>query len=523
MEDANEYIHKASLGLLLMCKSPNPIGASIAGTFALCILVLISSVACDPQDVGTTTLLSTLGSNNNGEPQTCTSDDLEHSTLTECNVTSCARQANGPQRAYEIEWPSRADEIIHIYSTRAGERFTQVRLPNIDFQEDERSRLLDINTTFYVESAQRHKTDYVARRAIVGFGATIDFMKLERALQEGQFQQRYGLVFDDLFGRTASSGHLTILRLIVDVAHGEQQSLQATLLELDKQMRQRADRSTARLKLMIDFRGLTYFDKQIDLGPDLIQALLHTKIWAISLEMSSFKVRSEINELVAKRSHQMIPGALLFLLVEPLHAPILVDGINSGQVSGIQGLLINSQPSTAYNYLEYIREHAKSDIHIITAAKATFRTKNLGDWRNAQYSAVELLNHLKYGSNGYIEQKSVVDVLCDPDDPSDASLYSLHQDHGLHLRGPRFYALGHFARYLTSDSLPLKTELFTQQNMFAAHYSAFLSADKQYIVGIVLNDNEHLLPFRMAIDGRIKLSAHLEPKSFNTFLIKLDS
>lgn len=82
-----------------------------------------------------------------------------------------------------------------------------------------------------------------------------------------------------------------------------------------------------------------------------------------------------------------------------------------------------------------------------------------------------------------------------------------------------FYSISHFSRYLPKGTLLLETSLFTQPNMFAAQYSAFLTPSND-IVTIVLNDNDHLLPFRVSVDGVIKIYTGLKPKSFNTFVLR---
>uniref|UniRef100_A0A6G1SPL0 Uncharacterized protein n=1 Tax=Aceria tosichella TaxID=561515 RepID=A0A6G1SPL0_9ACAR len=495
---------------------------SIANT-----LILATIIGCVLQDVIATVAPADqqASSSTRVETHTCETEDLNHSILVECNVTSCARPTISSIReehgagGEKIDWPLESSQIIHVYSTLAGERFAQVSLPNLDYEEDYRARLLDINTTLYVKMVNTLDWDGVERHNLAGFGATLDFMKLERALNEGQFERLFGLIFDDLFRGISSGANLTVLRLYINLGQNQKErNLQATLLKLDDQLGKRASRLPAKLKLMIDLYNYAE-SSDLELSSNFTRSLVNTQLWAVSID-TGFKnsAKSRVSEPI------LPPDTLLFASTEPLLAPYIVDELNRKPASKFQGILIRSKSSVPYNYLQYSRKHARSNIRLMTVGRASPKTKNLGDWQNAQESASELMNHLKYGSNGYIDHESVLDVLADqPDDgqSSDCSLYSLHQDHGLHFRGPKFYALGHFSRYLKEGSLPLETELFTQPNMFAAQYSAFMSADRQYVVGVVLNDNEHLLPFRLAIDKQIRVFANLEPKSFNTFLIKL--
>lgn len=81
-----------------------------------------------------------------------------------------------------------------------------------------------------------------------------------------------------------------------------------------------------------------------------------------------------------------------------------------------------------------------------------------------------------------------------------------------------FYAIGHFSRYITPGSIRLKTKLLSAPNMFDLHETAFLTPDN-YIVQVVINANQHPVPFRVGLDKKTKLEVLLESKSFSTFIL----
>lgn len=455
------------------------ISACIIGCFAL------DEVAC--QTNGTST---------------CDTEDLSHSVLIECSSTSCATAGSFEPLGNDYsmnDWPSHRGEITHIHSSRAGSRFTKTRLANLDYQEDDHTRMLDINTTFYIYTP-------AGGDALLGFGATIEFWSLDRALRDNQFGRLFKPLFTDLFGGAKQGGHFDFLRLRIDMSGSRTLHLRSNLSRLDDQLGNQVVGPDSKLRILIDLQGANYEESKIEMGPNLTFA--NIIIWAIADDSGSH----------SSAFREAIPDIMTFRSGKPLElADIDLDWSLSLKSSG---LLIRSDPSIPYNYLEQMRQ--KVDLPVMTLGKSLPKTRSPGDWQNAQESAVELINHLKYGSRGYIEYSSIDDMLQNPSATCDASLYSLHADHGIHFRGPNYYTIGHFSRYVKEGSFILtKTELFTQPNMFAAHYSAFLSSDKKFIVAVVVNENEHLLPFRLAIDRRIKTVTNLEAQSINTFLINM--
>lgn len=438
---------------------------------------------------------------------TCGTDELNHSILVECSRLKCTSgPSSGPSN---VIWPSKSSQIVHIYSTRSGARFAQNILPNLNYEESGLERSLNINTTMYILTARNFSTD----RSVVGFGATLDTTKLLLSLEEGSFERTHTLIIEDLIGESDSSGHLTILRLPMRPDHVTNHNLTRLFDELDGQFAKL--RSSERIKIVIDYkqfqkRNTVLFDA-IRLFSDISVRLRNSEIWALAIEQQDL---NDTGGQLFEHIHKALPNVLILGSTKLRQAPYFVDHSFRPKV---QGLLLKSEPSTPYNILDYLR-HADEKFTLLSIGTNRPRTRDYGDWQNARDCAVELMNHLKHGSVGFIEEFSAVDVLGDPKE-LDSSIYSLHPSHMIHFKGPLFYAIGHFSRYLKAGSQQLNVNVFTQPNMFAAHYTAMLTPTG-YVVAIVLNDNEHLLPFRLALDNKILVYAHIEAKSFNTFLIK---
>jgi hypothetical protein len=492
-------------------------GTMIANMLHLCLLILTTIVISSQTGVG---LVSNEPDHNNELPKdefTCTTEDINHSVLVECGAISCPQrtQQDGPN----VEWPSQLDEIVHVHSSRAGNRFAQNKLPNLDFKENDEARMLDINTTFYIKTPKF--SDDKKRPKLTSFGATIDFLELARALRDGQFESTFGLIFDDLFGGTSQSTNLEVLRIQIDSKHSDEFDVNDILMKLDFELGKRhTSQSRDRLKVLPEFSSPVDSDSRLGIKSSITTALVNTELWAVSLDLTGSPYDRVKHQNILDRARQILPQNIpIFFTVDPVQAPFLVD--DEKMLPRIQGLLVKSRPSNPYNYLSHVRRQLGPNKSLVIVGRTGPRTKSLGDWRNAYNTAIEIVSHLEHGADAFIESRSVLDVFYANENAQDAMLYNLHQDQSMHLRSPKFYALGHFSRYLKRGSVLLESELFTQPNMFAAHYTAFLSADRQHVIGIILNENEHLLPLRLAIDRRIKVAAYLEAKSFNTFLIKL--
>lgn len=441
---------------------------------------------------------------------TCSTSDLNHSLLVECNGANCEDITN-----QETSWPKSLKEIVHVYSSRLGDRFAINSLPNLDFEENELERTLNINTTLYVDSNQKGHEIY-------GFGTFLDATNNYDSKDEETektFNQVYEPIFKDLYGKSANQ--FTILSISVTRDSIIEYKVSQNLLRIDSLAirvlgKQEYD-EFSKIKVILN---LDDFERTLD----MIEAMKETakvmstkfkvlQIWAVSIDQN-WLLKNSSNEGMLGYLQELFSTKNTFARTNFTVVPNFVDTISKSR-SILRGLIIKSQYSTVYNILNYVKESRK-DLKIITVGRGKFEVTEYGDWNTAQNYAVEILNHLKYGSSAFLEAHSAIDILKDPYS-EDCPIYSLRQSHGVHFRGPMFYALGHFSRYIVPGSRLLKSNVFTQPNMFAAHYISFITPQNQ-IISIILNDNDHILPFRLAIDGHILAYVSLQPKSFNTII-----
>ena len=442
---------------------------------------------------------------------TCRWDELSHSTLVECNAIQCGSKTN------DRIWPDDSSEVIQIASSRSGNRFERRRLPNLNYYESDSQRLFDINTTLYVRTRVKQNNE------IIGFGATLNTSKLLATTDQKAFERAYGQILSDLFAQSESRLALTIFRLPVEPGYVVGQNLSDLLQELDLRVAQlmKYDATKKPLKILLDldkFDPQTLLDTMRNMANVTFQ-MSSIEIWALSVNVldkvgEEALVEGELFESIRRTfSISLVLGS-----VRLRDAPAFLDRLPRNQTS-FQGLLLKAEPSLPYEYLAHVRSLGHN-LKILSIGSDKPATKYYGDWQSAQNYAAEIMNHLRYNSSAFIESLSAVEVLEETREDLDASIYSLHRSHMLHFRGPMYYALGHFTRHLLPGSQVLDDyEIFTQPNMFAGSYLAFKTADGGHIVAVVLNDNEHQMPFRLAVNQKIVAQTALESKSFNTFIV----
>lgn len=472
----------------------------------IALVLLIGATGCKSQWLAETKVETQQDQGN----ATCSSDELNHSILVECDQELFCKgdQTTGAESS-KREY---AFNLVHVSSSRDGDRLKIEPIEVFNFEENDFERSFNVNTTLTVFTRQQSPAHKVK-----GFGATLDLADLMRCFQDGVFERNYKQIISDLFGPFGA--RFTTLRLVLTPKTVANSDLGSLIERLDQLFVAVGVKSEIELLLDLETmewsaevtETLTSIKKKLD----SVKAIKSLTLANNSRILSNYPPTSAINSaneteigLSVDTAHRV--GSLV-------DAANFVDSLSIVERKDLNKIIVQTGTSTPYNTLDHLRQSGEYDI--ITLAQPRPETSIPGDWQNAKDYAVEIMNLLKHGSNGVIESLSAICLLDRSDKDQDASLYSLHQNYGTYLRGPMFYSISHFSRYLPKGTLLLETSLFTQPNMFAAQYSAFLTPSND-IVTIVLNDNDHLLPFRVSVDGVIKIYTGLKPKSFNTFVLK---
>lgn len=442
--------------------------------------------------------------------ETCSLEELDHSTLIECDRDSiCKDRATG----YANGRDEYAFDLVHIYSSRDGDRLKFEPLQPMNLIEGEFARSFNINTTLTVMVSP---SDRLATRKVHGFGATLNLGHLLVSLKDGSLSKTYKPLLNDFYSNSGAKA--SMLRLVLSNETVASQEIGRVIQAIDE--------------LLVDVMGpARKIELILDLGP---------LDWSAQVEESMRVLSESLGPVRAIDMLTLANNSQSFMSQKPnvdasdtKGTSMSVDtarrvrsfqeavGVVEGkELASIRTLVIETESPSSYDILDDVRR--SGNFTIITVTRPRARGSLLGDWHNAKDYAVEMLNHLKHGVNGVIEPSSVLNLLSEhaSGNAHDASLYDLEpSSHGTHLRGPMYYAMSHFSRYLPRGSRLLEIDLFTQPNMFAAHYAAFLDPSGR-IVTIVLNDNDHMLPFRLSVDGKIMAYTVVKQKSFNTFVLK---
>lgn len=433
----------------------------------------------------------------------CSTSDLNHSILVECNESNLDLNSST-----DSLWPSSGNHIVHVWSSRSGDRFAVKPLEKLNVQESELERTLNINTTLYIYSNHR-------KQEIHGFGTKIDFIDFLSRENDKSLHTVYGPILKELFGNNQFSmlsipvPHTSILNEKASEALHQVDSLASKVL---------GNRPNLKIKVILnldDLEGTLEMIEALKAMAKSKSTLQMLQIWALTVNQD-WLLKNSSNEGMLGFLQELFATKKVLAITNTTSGPEFVDAITKSQ-SALRGLLLKSSYSLGYNALIYIKE-SRGDLSILSLSSDKPRVEEYGDWDNSQNYAVEILKHLGHGSEGFLENISSINILREPYN-QDCSIYSIGQTDNTHFRGPMFYAIGQFSRHVVPGSKLLETSVFTQPNMFAAHYISFITP-LDYIVTIVLNDNEHMLPFRVAVDGHIVAYLNLQPKSFNTIVVK---
>lgn len=487
--------------------------------------------------------------------QKCTLEDLNHSAFTECGPTKCDLLFNDSQHLFE--WPTSTAKVAHISSTRSGKRFKMQNLDSLELIETAEQRIFDINTTIYVEPD-------IKFQKIFGFGTTLTDVSCSSIATDLGATIRSRLI-KDYFNHVGGIG-LKLVKIPVDANSDFNGTLNRNgklsdfdlncRIPLIKEAMNVASNSKQpnQIKTVISLSSIpTYLSSNDSLGRlDGVKYLDYTEqlmnlikaynnhginIWALSLSNEPLIEKHNSVLMDAREAQRIITGfvgpklnlmedrpplKLLLLDGDRRYIPQWSDMLHSDyDVSRyVAGMTYKCQDISPYDTLSYAIKQNPNKFLLAAQSRKRIKTQ-LGDWQHAQDQVVEILKNLEYGSVGWIDSNLALVFDNNVTSESLDSAINIISDgkRSTYFRNPMFYAIGHFSRYVTPDSVRIQTKISTQTTMLAAHHIAFLTPD-DYVVIIVINDNEHLMPIRIGSDSKIRVYALMESKSFNTFIYK---
>lgn len=464
-----------------------------------CLLLLLYVASCSSSQVDNSQLKPS-----SWEPKitVCSTDDLGHSRLVPYDHLARGKLTSCPI------WPSDRKKIIHMASTRSGERFEVCEKQNLNYIMTPQEEHMNINSTLRVNTKSKGKR-------IHGFGTTMnlsDIFSKARTVEEGLSE-----IFKDYFAQSQLG--LTFLRLELDKDFVSKHNIAYVLSEIDKMIQNELTWSNDgdRLGVMFSILGTNMTQDIVEILRGIWNALntsSRLECFAITIDKEWIFSNPESVHFL-EEIRLLMTTKYLMSIVDMNEAPFYADHLNKNP-NTLDGLIIKSDFSSPYEILKYIK-NLNGSIPFFTLGSDKLSKTDYGDWNNAKDYAVEIMNHLKHGSTAFIQPLSFKRILPDMT-AKDSPIYKLPAGH---FRGPMFYALGHYSLHLKPGSKILETEVRSSPNMFGAKYISFLSGDSDHVVTIVNNDNEHILPFQLVIDGVVVTQIDIKPKSLNTIVARL--
>lgn len=289
----------------------------------------------------------------------CSTDDLNLSILVDSSAQT---------KLHYSKWPTSPENILHIYSSRIGDRFESVTAPNLNYKETEEQRLLDINTTLYVNSK------ILPFGPLKGFGSNLNSKKLIEIAKIGSAGEAVRPTVADLLRINFS-----LFRIQIKQADLVNHDAELIISELDAS----ATEQGKMVDLLLSFEEL---DNNLE-TMTAVENLLGTVEASHSVRCHSIAHNSEVTGLFQKLRQKVACRRRMDVSLE--EAALL---LNPGEVRTIENqafdvLLIKSNHNLSYSAVEFARRKWKSG-ELIVLAREKPVIRKFGDWQNAQDSTL---------------------------------------------------------------------------------------------------------------------------------------
>lgn len=505
----------------------------------------------------------------------CNQDLLDRSFVTQCGPRFCEPLFENDQDGKRPpEWPTSRDEVVHIVSSRGGDRFkvhTYKAMDTTEFYYEESH----VNGSIFVDTQIKYQR-------ILGFGSTLTDSSCRNV--DDLPNDTRGKLINDYFSTESGIG-LNLVKVPIgsskysytnyvldqpDDNHVELSPYDTDhRIPLIKDAIKAAGKFKNRFKILASSAtappehkdnnrlvhgGWLRRDKFGDYASYLTSFLSAYKvqgvsIWSLlisespvsvaldknandSLDFNSMAMRpSDAVELVKAlsrlRSKSELDKYRMFLLGDNrAHIPVWADSLFKSQeiassIAGVAYTCSRDVPAP-YDNLLYLTKRYPNKYLLATQGSINCPMK-LGNWQYAENYATEIVKNLEYGSVGWIDFNLALNLEGGPvisdKFKADASVI-VDTKRQVYYRNPMFYAIGHLSRYIKPGSIRVKSNFYSSPHMYASQYTAFVTPDN-YLIVVVLNNNIGPMPINIGINTRTKVESLLDTKSFNTFIFRL--
>lgn len=507
----------------------------------------------------------------------CSQDILDRTFVTQCNPGMCEPAIDVDLDGKTAnEWPKTRDEVIHIVSSREGDRFKVHKYEATDHTDYFYAEIRP-NGTIFVDT----KTMY---QRILGFGTTLtdasctntddlpDDMRSKLINDYFNVDEGIGL---NLIKVPIGSTKYSYTNYVLDQPDSHQVELSSYDIDhripIIKDAMKAAGKLKNRMKVLaspltappdckdnnrINYGGNLRNDKIADYASYLTSFVAAYKsqgidIWSLILSESPVSVSrdNEVNDTLDYASMVLKPSTtiklanaitkekssrneafnfrLLMLGDNKAHIPVWIDGVigksedASKQIAGV-AYTCDHKIAATYDNLVYASKRYSNKYLLVTQGSINSPIK-LGNWQYAENYATEIIKNLEFGSVGWIDFNMALNLEGGPvlsnKHKADAPVM-VDPKKGVFYRNPMFYAIGHLSRYVKPGSVRVKVNFYSSPHMYATQHIGFITPDN-YLVVVILNNNIGPMPLNIGIGTRTKVEQLLPTKSFNTFIFRL--
>lgn len=393
------------------------------------------------------------------EKQVCNQDLLDRSFVTQCGPSICepvseSQEETGSNNKVN-EWPTSKDEVIHIVSSRAGDRFKVFKYKAMD------------TTEFYYEESHVNGSMFVDTKVkyqkILGFGSTFtdascaNINDLPSDIREKLIKDYFNIgegIGLNLIKIPIGSTKFSYTNYVLDQPDNHQIELSPYdtdhRIPIIKDAIKAAGKLKNRVKIIassatappelkdnnVMIRGGSLKQDKFDDYATYLSGFVaayrahNLKVWSLILSESPVTVANnkDSNDTLDYNSMAMRPSEtvkliesinkiratqsetekfrLLILGDDRASIPVWVDAVfkSKSAFNNVAGVAYtcNNEKFDSYDNLVYVTRRYPNKYLLATQSSVNSPVK-LGDWQHAENYGIEIVKNLEYGSVGWID------------------------------------------------------------------------------------------------------------------------
>ncbi|CAF2091942.1 unnamed protein product [Rotaria magnacalcarata] len=154
----------------------------------------------------------------------------------------------------------------------------------------------------------------------------------------------------------------------------------------------------------------------------------------------------------------------------------------------------------------------------------------LGMWKRGIHYALSIIGDLLVGASGWTDWNIVLDLEGGPNHSQnfvDSPIIANTTSGTVFYKNPMYYAMGHFSKFISRDSIRIGMEVLKEEKLFALvvplKIVSFLTPENQLVIVVLNHDPTHVQSVQILDPNQGYLSLTLLPESIQTIVYNLAS